>query len=233
MIPSASTRFIRASLAAVCILFAQASGCRRIDNPTAPLDGATVTTTLAGRVLDESGVGLPGVSVSTPGGSATTDANGVFFIPNVSVTATRACVIAKKAGYFNGARAAVPSRHGVTYFELALASNAAVGTIDGVVGGTVSLPTGASLNLRSNGVVSSGGAAYTGSVSVSAKYLDPASPTFNNLFPGNLDAQDASGNATELQTYGVLIAELHGSSGETLQPASGKPATITIPISPA
>src|SRR4051812_37982043 len=92
-----ATRSIRVRLLACLLLFSFAAGCRsRQDNPLSPQEG-TVTTTIAGRVTDESGAGLSGVSVTGSGKTAITDANGLFSLPNVSASASHAFVIAKKA----------------------------------------------------------------------------------------------------------------------------------------
>ena len=204
-----------------------------MNSPTTPPEGAQITTTLAGRVTDESGASVAGARITAQNGSATTDANGLFFISNASVPSDRTFILAKKAGYFDGARAAIPTSNGVTYMQIMLASDAPIGSINAATGGTVNLAAGGSITLPPGGVVTSSGASYTGSVSVSAEHLDPGNGNFANLFAGDLTGQQTDGSQTELQSYGVIIAELHGSSGETLQPASGSPATLTMPIAAA
>ncbi|MDP4199036.1 MAG: hypothetical protein Q8902_05640 [Bacteroidota bacterium] len=208
-----------------------ASGCRRA--PTTPPETSYISTTIAGQITDESGAPLAGVSVTAgPLGStvAMTDANGLYSLHNVSAQADHAFIITRKPGYFNGARAGIPSMNGVTYLNLSMASSATIGTIDAASGGTVALPSGGSISLRSGGVVTSSGSAYTGMVSISAKHLDPTSANFSKLFAGDLKGQHSDGTSAELESYGVILAELHGSNGEMLQPASGSPATLTMPI---
>ncbi len=195
-----------------------------------PPEGAQITTTIAGRIVDESGAPISGVTVTEQTGSATTDANGLFFIANTSVPSERTFILAKKSGYFDGARAAVPTPNGVTYMQITLASNTPIGTVDATSGGMVSLPSGGSVSLLPGGVVTSSGTPYTGTVSVSAKHLDPSNGNFTGLFAGDLTGQQTDGSQTELQSYGVIVTELHGSNGETLQPAPGNPATLTMPI---
>ncbi|MFI5202578.1 MAG: carboxypeptidase-like regulatory domain-containing protein [Candidatus Kapaibacterium sp.] len=93
---------------------AMLAGCRKVNSPTTPPEGANITTTIAGRVTDESGAAIAGVTITGQSGSATTDANGLFFIQNTSVPSERTFILAKKAGYFDGARAAIPTANGVT-----------------------------------------------------------------------------------------------------------------------
>ncbi len=223
---------LQCSLLASLLLVALTSGCRKVEMPTTPPTTSTQTTTIAGRITDESGLPVAGVAVTATGGSATTDANGLFAIPDVAVTSGRAFVIAKKSGYFNGARAAVATIGKVTYIKFSIATSTNAGLISGNLGGTVTLPTGASIALSPAGVVTSTGSAYTGTVTVFARYLDPAVTWFTPLFAGDLVAQAADGSQTVLTSAGVILAELHGSTGEILQPAPGKPAVLTMPITP-
>ena len=225
---------LQQSLLVTIIILTFAAGCRKVDTPTTPPDVTpSITTAVAGQITDESGLPLAGVTVTNAGGTATTDANGLFVIPDAALSNGRTVVIAKKAGYFNGARAAMATIGKVTYMKLSLAMNAILGTVNATTGGTVNLPSGASLMLSPSGVVTASGAAYSGLVSVSAKHLDPANTNFNSLFAGDLVAQQADGSQTILTSAGVVIAELHGASGEILQPAPGKPALLTIPITPS
>ncbi len=217
---------------ALLALAALTAGCRVA--PTTPPEGSYVSTTIAGQITDESGAPLAGVAITAgPAGNtiATTDVNGLFALHSVSVAQNHAFIIAQKSGYFNGARACAPTVNGVTYMSLSMASSAPIGTISGTSGGSVTLPGGGSVSLSAGGVVTSSGSAYTGTVSVSAKHLDPSNATFSHLFAGDLSGQRTDGSSAQLQSYGVIIAELHGSNGELLQPASGQPATLTMPIS--
>ncbi len=222
----------RIAFFAFAAIIAFTFGCRTVTSPNS-LNGTPITTTIAGRVTDESGAAVTGVTITGQSGTATTDANGLFVISNTSVPSNRAFITAKKSGYFDGARAAIPTANGVTYMQITLAGNPPIGTIDAASGGSVTLPTGGSLTLGANGVVTSSGAAYSGPVSISAEHLDPAKGDFAGLFAGDLTAQQIDGSQTELQSYGVIVAELHGSNGETLQPAPGAPATLTMPIASA
>ena len=48
--------------------------------------------------------------------------------------------------------------------------------------------------------------------------------------PGSNYAENANGESGVAQMYGVVAAELYGSSGEALQLESGKPATISYTV---
>jgi hypothetical protein len=222
---------IRISLAILVLCFSITVGCRKMESPNTPPTEGVVTTTIAGQVVDESGAPIPAVQITAYAHTVTTDANGLFSIPNINVGASRAFVIAKKPNYFNAARAAAPTVNGVTYMKLMMAQSTIIGNINASNGGTVTMPSGASVRLSSGGVVTNSGTPYSGAVSVSARHLDPSKPNFAMLFAGDLTGERTDTSQTQMQSFGVIIAELHGSNGELLQPAAGKPATITLPIS--
>ena len=48
--------------------------------------------------------------------------------------------------------------------------------------------------------------------------------------PGDLRGTDTSGRTVGLQTFGMVAVELEGSAGQRLKLASGKTATISLPI---
>ncbi|TMI80101.1 MAG: hypothetical protein E6H10_14335, partial [Bacteroidetes bacterium] len=74
------------------------------------------------------------------------------------------------------------------------------------------------------------GAAYTGDVSVSTFYLNPADVDFNNYMPGNLVGLNSGNQQKILQSFGMTSIEMNNAAGEKLQLASGKTAIITLPI---
>ncbi len=226
-------RAIPFSVAALLLFVLSIASCRKAsDFPTAA-NNSNISTTLIGEVTDEVGQPIAGASVTASGTIATTDANGLFSIPNAVVPSGRAFAIVKKAGYFNNARAAMPTANGVTYMQLSLASNTGTNTQSISGGGKVVLPSGASISLPVNGVVNSAGIVYTGIVSVSAKHISPGDANFDRLFAGDLVGQQTDGSQTLLTSEGVVIAELHDASGNILQPRPGFPATLTVPIAAA
>src|SRR5436189_6114816 len=87
---------IRASLVIVVLSFSIVAGCRKMESPNTPPTEGMVTTTIAGQVVDESGAPIAAVQITAYAHTVTTDANGLFSIPNINVGASRAFVIAKK-----------------------------------------------------------------------------------------------------------------------------------------
>lgn len=204
------------------------SGCAPFLDPGQPDDAATVRTTITGRVIDEAGKSVQGALVRGHGSTTTTNANGVFVLQNVTVPSTRAVVMVTKVGYFNGARAAFPSAGKTTTVMLTLQEAKVTQTLSASAGGKVAVGS-ASVTLPVNGYVDAQGRSYSGSVNVSARYLDPLSANFYDSFSGDMAALRADGSSTELVSYGVLRVLLTGSQGQPLNLASGAQATLTYP----
>ncbi|MEZ4917457.1 MAG: hypothetical protein R2836_10795 [Chitinophagales bacterium] len=189
--------------------------------------GAAKTADFMGQIVDENGNAMSGVAVSIGSQSVATDANGVFFINNANVYKNLAFVKAEKAGYFLGSRSLVPT-NGVNNVKIMMLQKQQIGSFDAATGGSVS-GNGITINFQ-DGVVDANGNAYTGNVNVAAKYIDPESDNFADYMPGNLIAADADGNRY-LESYGMVAVELTDGSGNELQPAEGKDATVSFPLS--
>jgi len=204
------------------------AGCS--SGPTTPGIGVgTQTTTIYGRVVDESGAPIAGVSLTGGTGTAVTDANGMFIIKNTTITQGRAVVIGKKAGYFDGAHAASPFSNGTTLIEFAMMSDAATASVPATTGGTVNIAAGGSIAFAAGSFTDATGAAYTGQVKVSARYLDPKNANFFDFFAGDDMAQTASGKTASLISCGVLRVELKDAAGNPLKLNATMPATLNFP----
>ncbi len=204
------------------------NGCS--SGPTTPGQlGATQTTTIYGRVVDETGAAVIGVSVAAGTMTAVTDTKGLFVIKNATVPQGRAVVIAKKSGYFNAAHAEVPQSNGTTRIDLSMMTDGTTGSVSATNGGTVNVAGGASIAFAGGSFTDASGSSYSGIVNVAARYLDPKNETFFDYFSGDDIAQTASGKTASLTSSGVLRVELHGSTGQVLKLDASKPATLSYP----
>jgi hypothetical protein len=191
-----------------------------------------VRTTIAGQVVDESGMPMQGVPVAAHGRSAITNKYGHFVLTDVTAPQNRAVVMAKQDGYFTASAAAMTKANGLTEVRLNMMSYGTRKSVNGATGGTltVSGPSGtASVKFEANGMTVNG-QPYTGEARVALRYLDPADPTFPRFFPGDEAAIRENGDNTMLVTYGVLRVDMRTPSGEVIQPADGKPATLSYPV---
>lgn len=210
------------------MLLVALTGCTQFVDPDDPTYTTSVRTTITGRVIDEAGKSIAGALVRGHGASATTNANGVFVLQNVSVPSTRAVVLVTKNGYFTGARAAYPSANKITTMMLTLQESKQTATVNSTSGGKVSVG-GASIDLPANGYVDAQGKAYSGTVSVAAKYLDPSSSTYYDVFSGDMAALRTNNSSVELTSFGVVRVLLKGAQGQPLNLAAGSTATINFP----
>lgn len=191
----------------------------------------TVTASVSGRVINELGDPVAGAMVKAGTSMATTDINGEFSITNAQLVDKAAYVTVNKSGYFEGSRTFI-ARQGLKHFvEIQLMPKIEVGSINGTTGGAINLGNGSSITLPANGViVQSTGAAYTGAVKVSMTWIDPTSKDLLRQMPGDLRGTDANNNEVGMESYGMLGVELNSTSGEKLQIASGKKATLKFPL---
>ena len=162
--------------------------------------------------------------------TATTDANGKFTLTKVQFTANTVVVNVTKDGFFQGSKNFGSTTNTVNNAMIQLIPKPASATIAASSGGNVSISGGGSAVFNGGFVNASNGNVYTGNVSVSAIYLNPSDQNFNTAAPGNLKSAGAFNQPGDLQSFGVVAVELNDASGNKLQLAQGKTATITLPI---
>jgi Carboxypeptidase regulatory-like domain len=199
--------------------------------PNPPGAAETVKASVEGLVTDESGLPVQGAVVVAGGTTIASDKNGYFRFSNISLVKNAGVVKVSKNGYFEGARTFVAIAGRKNFVRIQLIPKAVAGTFSAASGGTATLPNGLKVTLPANGVVNAAtNAAYSGSVTVYAAWLDPTAPKLSEFMPGDLRGKDASGADKILATYGMMAVELAGSGGEKLQIASGKKADLTFPL---
>ena len=190
-----------------------------------------VTAGLSGRVLDDNNQPVNGAVVKAGATSTTTDLNGYFKISNVSLNKNAGLVKVEKEGFFQGSRTIVVNKGVVNYISLQLIKKTVSGTVSGSTGGNITVSGGGSIVFTGNSFVNTAGnSGYTGTVSVSTFFINPAAANFNEIMPGTLRGITMSNEETALQSFGMMAVELNGAGGEKLQLASGKTATLTFPI---
>ncbi|MEO7524431.1 MAG: carboxypeptidase-like regulatory domain-containing protein [Ferruginibacter sp.] len=188
-----------------------------------------VTGRISGIVVDENNAAVQNAEVVLSGISYTTDAKGFFHISNATLDKYITTVTVNKAGYFKALRAfsATESRN---YLSIKLIPKTLAGTFDAAGGGSASLSNGTVLTFQNNGIVIKGTtSAYSGTVNVYAAYIDPAATDFGPNIPGSMMGQDAE-HMYVLQSTGMIAVELESTSGQALQLATGKTASVKLPI---
>jgi hypothetical protein len=208
----------------IIILFA----CKKT-NESNPGDGNS-SGTVQGVITDLNNSPVSNATVTGGSATATTDANGKFTLTKVQFTANTVVVNVTKDGFFQGSKKFGSTTNTVNNAVIQLISKPASATIAASSGGNVSISGGGSAVFNGGFVNASNGNAYTGNVSVSAIYLNPTDQNFNTAAPGNLKSAGAFNQPGDIQSFGVVAVELNDASGNNLQLAQGKTATITLPI---
>lgn len=218
----------------LAILFAivlLAGNCRKSE---VSLESQAITFSISGRVLDKDNQPVGDAAVKAGSSSAVTDVNGYFRLNNVRVAKDAAYVTVNKNGYFPGSRTFMATERAVNYVSIRLIPKEITGTFSASGGGLVNLISGGSISFQPNSVVDAAtNAAYSGQVSISSYYIDPTDPGFNTVMPGDLRGITASNEERGLQSFGMMAVELSNPSGQKLQLASGKSATVSFPIPPS
>lgn len=210
------------------------AGCKKQENHIDhPADESDITgiATIAGIILDENNNPVANATISTHEKQTTSNTNGIFLLKNANVSLERCVLKISKEGFVNHTYILSPSAQSVNYVKAFLSNDAPTHTIAATNGGSISLPDGSAVEFPANAFISGNGNAYSGTVSIGFKHLSIDDPNFSFKIPGNdLLGKNISGEKKPLSTYGMLGLVLKGSSGENVQLANGKPATLTIPI---
>jgi hypothetical protein len=217
-------------LAGVIYISCQKSDTPDIDNYNT-YKTELVTADISGRIVDENQLPVSDATVKSGTASVTTDASGTFRLANLSVDKHAGSITVEKAGYFKAVKTIVVTPNKDNTVSLQLIKKTITGSFSGTSGGNITLPTGGRVVFSSNAIVTDGTTtAYTGTVAVSAFFINPEANNFQEIMPGTLRGITTNNEETGLQSFGMMAVELNGTGGEKLQLAKGKTAGITFPI---
>ncbi|WP_298422764.1 Calx-beta domain-containing protein [uncultured Kordia sp.] len=191
--------------------------------------GTTITARFLGRVVNEQNEPIQGATVRVGNTTTATDLFGIFSVDNASAYEKFAYITAEKDGYIIGSRSLAPSATEVNRVEIMLLKEDVIATINTGSEATVNLSNGTEVTFEGN-FTKSNGTTYSGEVKVILKHLSPDDANMEAMMPGMLFAQNASGDAVALETYGMLAVELKSASGEELQLAEGSTSQISMPL---
>ena len=225
-------------LFALCISLASCSGDdEKNDNgsgnggtvqPEVPTNGM-MTATFTGAVQPNDWGYLPGVTVTSGDQTTQTDINGMYKLDRVKVVNGRAVVKFQKNGYMSVVRS-VPFKS-VTRLDVSMREcqkTSFPSTTPPIL--TMGYPEQMKVELPFEGFVTESGAAYNGVVEAQFVYLDPDDAVFPNQMPGDLSAQRSDNTEAQLVSYGMVAVDLNDGSGNKLQLAPGKTATLTFSV---
>jgi len=201
-------------------------------DPITPDLTVKITSSVSGFVMDEAGSPVVFASVTAGDKAALTDEYGYFKIANTSLAEVAGQVSVAKTGYFDGYKTFTPQEGKETFVRFKLLTKNESGTVDAAAGGAVTTSDGGKITLPANGVVTAeDGTVYSGEVHVNARMIDSSEDNdFHLDMPGDSRGTDTDGHLKALKTFSTIAVELTGSSGQLLQLAEGKPATLSLPI---
>jgi len=190
-----------------------------------------ISSSVSGFVTDENDAAVKGATVQFGTSTISTDKYGYFEAKNVQVVKDAAVVTVSKTGYFKGIKTYMAKEGKAAFFRIKLIPKTNVGNINSTAGGTITLANGLSIALPAGAVVNAAtNAAYTGTVNVSAFWINPEAADLDKIMPGDLRGIDKDGSMKLLKTFGMAAVELTGASGELLQITAGKKAILTLSI---
>ena len=204
-------------------------------NPTPPTtnvvnDAIQVTASVSGIVLNESNVPIANAVVTSGVATTTTNSNGMFIFQNISLSKENGSITVVKAGYFKGVRSFKTTAGKDHTIRLQLMQKVLSGTVNAAAGGTINSNGGATIIFPAAAFVTNAGVAYTGTVNIYSRWIDPTAANLSSVIPGDLRGIGTNGAENLLETYGMVGAELEDASGNILKIATGKKATISFPL---
>jgi len=194
------------------------------------LSNAEQTGTISGMVvLSSTGAALGGVAVTASGRSASTAADGSYTLTDVPAGDGKVIAF-ELAGHAKGVLAVSVATGATTRADTRLTPVGATQSFDAGTATTVVVPgSPAPVSLPAAGLVTAGGAAFSGTVTVQVTPINPANDPSN--MPGNYTAMAAGSNAPQtIESFGALNVTLTDAAGNPLNLAAGKTATIRIPL---
>ena len=205
--------------------------------PGQPIDPTTMRmAALSGFVHDVDGNAISGVTVTSGTESVTTDGQGGFVLTKVGTNQGRTVVKFTKYGYVEIVRAAEQLNGDVWDVVMVNVSswgsdNYVATNFDAYEGKTTTVDD-MTVDLQGQGIVlASTGAGFDGWVNEEVVYLNPDKPNFAAMMPGgDLAAVRTDNSQVQLISYGMTKVDLTDNSGNKLQLAAGKPATMTFPV---
>ncbi|MFN0200418.1 MAG: astroprincin family protein [Bacteroidia bacterium] len=206
------------------------SACEEEKLPDVSNPSENVKASVVGRVYINDQIPAANFQVTLSNGAVTTtDSDGTFSFSNESITAPYSYVKVKEStNFFAGSRTFFVQENSVNYVKIKLLPKELRGTFHSATGGQIDFE-GVSVSLPPNAVMYPNGGAYSGYVSLVGKYLSPNDPDLQEIMPGDLLGFDEYNTHNLLKTFGMIAVELLDQTGQSLQVATGKKATISLP----
>ena len=193
--------------------------------PMVPIQASVI-----GSIFDLQNQPIEGAQVIIGSASVLTDVNGVFGFRDVAMNEDGTLIQVVANGYFSLSKIFNPSATAISTVNIQLLEKTEVGSFSSSTGGDFTTNGNGIVSIPPNSIMSSAGTPYTGTVIISAHWLDPSSEKVSDQMPGDLRGFDEDGDIVQLATFGMMAVELSSPSGEKLNMLTGSEATITMEI---
>lgn len=187
-----------------------------------------VALDIIGEVVDEQGEAISDATVLVENAATHTDANGVFSFFKVITNPNLISIRVQKKGYFEANKVINGDKDIQNQVKIVLAKSIVSVGINAAQGGEALLGK-ASLKIPANAIVDKSGKPFTGNIRVSGRFLNTTEIQENNIALGDGRGVDLLGTAKTLSSYGMLLLDVTDNSGNRLDLAEGKEATVVFP----
>jgi hypothetical protein len=198
---------------------------------TTSLSRETVNASISGRILDDAGLPLQGATVKAGGSTTTTNEYGIFSFRDISVSKQFGYVRVEKQGFFPGSRTVQTNSTSGNFVEIQLIKKALKGTFNSTEKASVQINENTIIGFPDHAIVDANGLQYDGKVNVYGAVINPANANFSRTMPGDLRGLRSDSSVTALISYGMVTVNLETESGQKLQLAPTKSASIRQVIS--
>lgn len=189
-----------------------------------------VNIQLSGRITDEGQQPVSGAIVRSGTQVIQSDINGNFTFSVLSVNPNATLVEVNKAGFFRSFKTIEVQPESGQFVDIILKKQSRDIQFNAQAGTLQVLENGGQLNFPSNAMADKvNGQQYTGAVSLSAYSMFTTDNNFYSLFPGN-KGKDLDKRDVVLEPFSVMVTELAGSAGQSLELGQGTLATVQFPI---
>jgi hypothetical protein len=209
----------------IAVVTALLGGCVGESGERAPADQQLegeveiASAVFSGTVTNEQGVPQAGVTVVINDISRITDSAGKYFASVTSVT-TGYNLSLSKTGLAPGAEFYTSGKTSLVH----VLKTGYVATVNPVEGGTVRSPSGVTITLPANALVTASGGAPTGMVQITIASYEPLQ------MPGDFTAVNAAGQQVALESVGAVFVGAVDAAGQALDLGNGKTSQAFIPV---
>jgi len=194
-------------------------------------DNQYVTSSVEGRVTDESGSPIAGATVEAGKTTTTTDATGYFRINKVILNAKYAVAVVSKTGYFRTARTFVAEENKLHAISIKLVAKGSALTVNSQSGGTIQLVNGVQISFPIEAFVKkSTFTSYVGNGLVNLSWIAPTGLIQTDDIPGILKGVGHDSKVMPLDNYGIMAVEINSTTGEELFLTPGRAAELRFPV---